>query len=205
MSVALNVSKRDERRETILDVARDCFLADGYATTSMSTIAARLGGSKGTLYNYFKNKEELFAAVIQRQCGEVLEGISEAPADEPDPRTRLLRMARNLLARLLQPDALAINRLVIAEGDRFPELGRLFYESGPRRGRDRIAAQLKPLMDSGQLRRADPLQAASQLKDLTIGNVLWLRLWGAEPALTAEEIDGYVVRGIDTFLRAYAP
>ena len=45
--------RRDERRDGILDVGRDCFLVDGYAATSMSSIAARLGGSKGTLYNYF--------------------------------------------------------------------------------------------------------------------------------------------------------
>jgi AcrR family transcriptional regulator len=205
MSVALNVSKRDERRETILDVARDCFLGDGYATTSMSTIAARLGGSKGTLYNYFKNKEELFAAVIQRQCGEVLEGLRDMEAGDTDPRARLTNMTRRLLARLLQPDALAINRLVVAESGRFPELGRMFYESGPRRGRDAMAEQIRQLMDAGQLRRADPLEAASQLKDLTIGNMMWFKLWGAQPALSPEEIDGYVARGVDTFLRAYAP
>ena len=55
--------RRDERRDGILDVARDCFLADGYAATSMSTIAARLGGSKGTLYNYFKSKDEVYLAL----------------------------------------------------------------------------------------------------------------------------------------------
>jgi AcrR family transcriptional regulator len=205
MSVALNVSKRDERRETILDVARDCFLADGYATTSMSTIAARLGGSKGTLYNYFKNKEDLFAAMIQRQCGEVLERISDVSAEDHDARARLTRMSGNLLARLLRPDAIAINRLVISEGERFPELSHLFYESGPRRGQERMAEHLRELMDAGQLRRADPLEAASQLKDLTIGNMIWLKLWGAKPELTPAEIEAYVARGVDTFLRAYAP
>ena len=71
MSAASNPSKRDERREAILDVAEACFLAEGYDATSMSTIAARVGGSKGTLYNYFKNKEELFAAMMQRVCTEI--------------------------------------------------------------------------------------------------------------------------------------
>ncbi|MGH6965637.1 MAG: TetR/AcrR family transcriptional regulator, partial [Phenylobacterium sp.] len=45
---------RDARREAILDVAQEVFLEEGFANASMSTIAARLGGSKGTLYNYFK-------------------------------------------------------------------------------------------------------------------------------------------------------
>ena len=59
---------RDARREAILDVAQDVFLDEGFAAASMSTIAARLGGSKGTLYNYFKSKEELFNAYVQRRC-----------------------------------------------------------------------------------------------------------------------------------------
>jgi AcrR family transcriptional regulator len=171
----------------------------------MSTIAARLGGSKGTLYNYFKNKEDLFAAMIQRQCAEVLGGLSDLGTEAADPRERLLRMTSKLLARLLQPDALAINRLVIAENERFPELGRLFYASGPRRGQERMAEQLQALMDAGQLRRADALEAASQLKDMTISSVLWLRLWGAQPAQSPPEIDAHVAHGVDTFLRAYAP
>src|SRR3954464_10654712 len=60
---------RGDRRELILDVASEVFLKEGYAATSMSEIAARLGGSKGTLYNYFKSKEELFEAYVSRNCG----------------------------------------------------------------------------------------------------------------------------------------
>jgi TetR/AcrR family transcriptional repressor of mexJK operon len=62
MSDVVLKDRRDKRREAILDVARSVFSEEGYAATSMSSIAARLGGSKGTLYNYFKSKEELFGA-----------------------------------------------------------------------------------------------------------------------------------------------
>ena len=206
MAVAAFHNKRDQAREAIiLDVARDCFLADGYAATSMSTIAARLGGSKGTLYNYFKNKEELFAAVIQRQCGEALAGLQALAAVEADPRTQLIRMTRNLLSHIMSPDAMAMNRLVIGESERFPELAQVFYESGPRRGQELMAERLQALMDAGQLRRADADEAASQLKDLTIGNLMWLKMWGVRPERSPAEIDRYVAAGVDTFLRAYAP
>jgi hypothetical protein len=60
-------------------------------------------------------------------------------------------------------------------------------------------------MDTGRLRRADAPQAAGQLKDLTIGNMMWLTLWGVRPRLTAEDVDHHVAAGVDTFLRAYAP
>src|ERR1035437_7744928 len=72
---------RDERRENILKVAREVFFEQGFAAASMSTIAARLGGSKGTLYNYFKSKEELFAAYVRDECrrfaDDVFDGIGD--------------------------------------------------------------------------------------------------------------------------------
>src|SRR6202789_1904440 len=69
MSESATSSRRDQRREAILRVAGEVFLEEGYSAASMSTIAARLGGSKGTLYNYFKNKEELFEAQVRDLCG----------------------------------------------------------------------------------------------------------------------------------------
>jgi len=197
--------KRDERRETILDVARDCFLVYGYAATSMSAIAARLGGSKGTLYNYFKSKDELFGAMMQRQCGELQDNLFDVAQVNGDPRKRLAHFARAFLETLLSPDALAIHRLVVAESERFPELGRAFYESGPRLMMERIGHYLSELMGRGVLRRADPLVAAQHFKDLALSGVYNQRLWGVISDLTPEDLDKQMDCAVDTFLRAYAP
>ncbi|OYW88264.1 MAG: TetR family transcriptional regulator, partial [Sphingobium sp. 32-64-5] len=51
--------RTDDRRQAILDVATEMFREVGYARASMAAISARIGGSKGTLYGYFKSKEEL--------------------------------------------------------------------------------------------------------------------------------------------------
>ncbi|HEX7944556.1 MAG TPA: TetR/AcrR family transcriptional regulator [Phenylobacterium sp.] len=205
MAVAAFHNKRDQAREAIiLDVARDCFLAEGYAATSMSTIAARLGGSKGTLYNYFKNKEDLFAAVVQRECGELQATLFKSIPEAAEGVARLPHLARAFLEKLMSPQAKAIHRLVIGEGGRFPEIGRIFYESGPSVVLDRIGADLQQLMDEGRLRRADPLMAAQQFKDLAISGVYWPHMWGAVGELTEEQIDEQVARAVDTFLRAYA-
>jgi AcrR family transcriptional regulator len=59
-----------------LDVAQEIFLEDGYSTTSMSTIARSLGGSKATLYNYFDCKEALFEAFVHRYCAEQQQAIA---------------------------------------------------------------------------------------------------------------------------------
>jgi AcrR family transcriptional regulator len=209
MSAELATSKReerrDERRELILDVARGRFLADGYAATSMSAIAARLGGSKGTLYNYFRNKEDLFAAVMQRQCAELQASLFDVDGQPGDAKARLTHFARRFLELLMSPHAVAIQRLVVAEGERFPELGRVFYESGPRVVMARMGEHLEELMDKGLLRRADPLVAAQHLKDLAVSGVYLPKLWGVLDKLTDEDAERQVARAVDTFLRAYAP
>jgi AcrR family transcriptional regulator len=91
MIVDATLIKRDARREAILDAAQACFLAEGYAATSMSTIAARLGGSKGTLYSYVKNKEDLFAAVVQRACTAIQQALDSLDARTGDLQPCLLR------------------------------------------------------------------------------------------------------------------
>jgi TetR/AcrR family transcriptional repressor of mexJK operon len=197
--------RRDERRDMILDMARDCFLSLGYAATSMSAIAARLGGSKGTLYNYFKSKEELFGAMMERQCGELSDVLFDVSGVGDDPHDRLTHYGRSFLELLLAPLSLAIHRLVVAESERFPELGRAFYESGPRLVMAKIGEYLDELMDQGKLRRADPLIAAQHFKDLAISGVYQPRLWGVIGDLTPEQMSAQIECGVDTFMRAYAP
>src|ERR1700746_2932734 len=79
MGVTAYRPSKDERREAIIEVARQVFFEEGYAAASMSTIAARLGGSKGTLYNYFKSKEELFEAYIRDSCARIGGPVFELP------------------------------------------------------------------------------------------------------------------------------
>jgi TetR/AcrR family transcriptional repressor of mexJK operon len=203
MAAATQTERRGDRRDTILDVARACFVAEGYGATSMSTIAGRLGGSKGTLYNYFRSKEELFDAVIRRSCDQMHASMAAVPADG-DLRERLTVMAEGFLNHILSPQAIAIYRVVIAEGARFPELARLFYEAGPRRGVAHAAEVMQALMDQGALRRTDPVLAAHQFKDLALSGAHSLRLWNVIEDPTPAEKRARAEVAADTFLRAYA-
>jgi len=203
MSAAAQTDRRGERRDAIIDAAHDCFVAEGYGAASMSTIAARIGGSKGTLYNYFPSKEDLFDAVVRRSCDRLQAEISSFPQNGT-LQARLVAIAEVLLNHILSPQALAISRMVIAEGERFPELARLFYEAGPRRGIGRIAELIGALMDQGVLRRADPGLAAQQFKDLTISGVHSLRLWNVIGDPTPAENHERAELAVETFLRAYA-
>ncbi len=137
--MAQHLRRGDQRRTHILDAAIAVFLEQGYAGTSVDRIVQRAGGSKATLYRYFNSKAELFAAIIQTLVAQMT-----APIEHPRvaaagglPAT-LAAFARTYLDVLLEPRSLALYRMVMAEGARFPDLGRVFFEQGP----GRVAAQL---------------------------------------------------------------
>ncbi|MET0363609.1 MAG: TetR/AcrR family transcriptional regulator, partial [Sphingobium sp.] len=97
--------RRQDRRDAILCVAGESFLEHGYTGTTMSGIAATLGGSKGTLWSYFSSKEELFAAVIDRATAAYRARISEileAPCD--DLALTLKRLCTSILEKVTDPD-----------------------------------------------------------------------------------------------------
>src|SRR5271155_348052 len=102
---------RDDRRATIVDIAHAAFLADGYAATSMSTIAAKVGGSKATLYNYFSSKEELFAAVVSKKCEHLQTMLYDAQVETGDFRSAMQNFGERFLALLMQEESIAFYRL----------------------------------------------------------------------------------------------
>ncbi|MEH3108302.1 MAG: TetR/AcrR family transcriptional regulator [Sphingomonas fennica] len=176
--LSVREARRRARRGAILAVARAAFLEQGYAGTSMSTVAQALGGSKGTLWAYFASKEELFAAVLDQLVEEY------GPPPVLDPAAAVDRTlegyAVGLLTTTLSPPILALNRLVIAESARFPDLGRLFYARAPERKLAVLAEWLVAQMARGALRPADPMRAAMHFHQLTLGRQT-RTLWGVEP------------------------
>lgn len=194
---------RDARREAILDVASDVFLEEGYANATMSTIATRVGGSKGTLYNYFKNKEELFAAYVVRHCAWQRDAMFEIESEVGDIREALIKTGRTYLSIVLSDFSMANFRVIVAEAERTPEIGLAFYEAGPRSGSRRLGAALQKAVDAGQLQIDDPVHAAHQFIGLCQNRMLKARLCGAMAEPTPEEIDREVLPAVKVFLAAY--
>jgi AcrR family transcriptional regulator len=194
---------RDARREAILDVARDVFLEEGYANASMSTIAARLGGSKGTLYNYFKNKEQLFAGYVVRHCAWQRDSMFELSAEVDDIRDTLIQVGRAYLSIVLSDFSLRNFRVIVAEAERNPEIGQAFYEAGPRSGAALLGGMLQRAVDRGQLRLDDPVQAAHQFIALCQNRMLKARLCNALGEPTPAAIDREVLAAVAVFLAAF--
>jgi AcrR family transcriptional regulator len=193
---------RDARRELILDVAQEVFLEEGFANASMSTIAARLGGSKGTLYNYFKSKDDLFVAYVERRCLWQDE-LFASPPDDETPEQALRRIGRAYLTRVLTDFNLRNFRLIASEAERSPEIGRTFYESGPKRSAERVAELLAGMAQAGHLELDDPLDAAHQFLGLVQNRYFKARLCNAIPELTTKQIEDEAALASRTFLRAF--
>lgn len=204
-AVAVKASSRDTRRQAILDIARDVFLAEGYAAASMSAIAARLGGSKGTLYNYFRSKEELFAAFIGNEVEFEAVAAFAVESEAADLPATLHGLGLRVVNFLTSDKVLAIHRLVIAEAERFPELGRKIFEVGPKRRVASLAAFFEHAMETGQLKRADPRRAAEHFLALCRSGVHDRRLWNLVEKPTAADIRANVDAALDVFMAAYAP
>ena len=176
----------------------------GYAGTTMSAIAAMLGGSKGTLWSYFPSKELLFAAVVDRASQTVRENMSLILNPRDAIGVALGRFAREFLQKVTSPQAVALNRLVIGEVGRFPETGRIFHDRAVGLTRELLAAYLAKAMERGLVRAEEPMVAAQQLMSLCLSGCHQKLLLGmidhAAPAL----IEADAERGVATFLRAYA-
>ena len=156
MNVVIAKPQRDSRRESILAIAREVFMEEGYAAASMSTIAARVGGSKGTLYNYFRSKAELFVAVIQRPVRARPGSAVRPGVDDGDLESILLTLGRGFVRLMLSEEVITIHRIVVAEAVRFPEIGDALYEAGPKRGKARMIAYFDQAIAEGQLKPCDP-------------------------------------------------
>ena len=198
--------KSEARRRAILDVAREVFLSRGFAATSMSEVATRLGGSKGTLYNYFRSKEDLFAALMIDTC----EGPANAIFDHLPPmggdlRGDLIQIGSSLLSFILSETTLAIHRVVVAEAGRFPQIGEIFYETGPKRGAERLGGYFQDVMATGAVRPGDPFHMARWFKDLLLADIYHQRLWGVAPVPSPAQIRAHAAEATDIFLTVFGP
>jgi len=194
---------RDEKREAILRTAYEAFLTEGYAATSMSSIAARVGGSKATLYNYFSSKEELFAAVIDEKCQDLQALLFATSEDASDFRAMLSGLGERFLKLLLCDDKIATYRLITAETARFPELGRSFYQSGPALGRENLSRLFAQAVADGHLKPGDTRVMATLFFDMCGGDIHRRRLWNVTAHVTDAEIRAHVANVVSVFLAAY--
>ncbi|WP_426958876.1 TetR/AcrR family transcriptional regulator [Muricoccus radiodurans] len=203
MSVtALEVSPK---RAAILAAASRLFMGEGFAAVSMDAVAREAGVSKATLYAHFTGKEALFGAIVEARCEAIAAEAEALAVHAPSPEGALRKLALLWMGFLLQPSTMAIHRVVIAEGGRFPEIVRRFYAAGPARGRALLTGWIAAEQRHGHLRTdVDPDEAAGHFGALLRGD-LYFRTFLGGPVPDEAAIAAAAEAAVAVFLRAFGP
>lgn len=190
----------------ILAGARSAFHDLGYEGTSVDEIARRAGVSKPTLYTHFGDKQALFAASFTQECREYSERTFK-----PEEMTTiacveagLRASARSLVGFLLSPFAQSMFRSAVAEAARFPDLGRAYYEAGPKVSKMRVEEILEHGVALGFLAIDDTDLAAYQFIQLCKADFFLKQLFFVKgPAVDDAEIARIADGAVKLFLNGY--
>lgn len=200
--VTTEKSTEQIRRDTILQAGVDVFLEYGYVSASVDEIVRRAGGSKRTVYKYFGNKEELFAAIIASLAAQMLLPLGAAIDDNSKLQVTLEKLGKAYLDVLLREESLAIFRTVVSEGLRFPELAETFFLNGPNAAVTRLSVYLEQQVKDGNLQLDDTHAAARQYFGM-IRSDLHMRAALGLALPSEDEINREVNRAVVMFVREY--
>lgn len=203
-STARKVPRGARRRQELVDVAEQLFLERGYVDTTMQMVAETAGASKETLYRHFASKELLLAEIVGRKAT-LISGPDAAIQQNGPPDQVLFEFGFGLLRIILRSQSACLFRTVVAEADRSPQLGDLFYARGPGVTTERLAAYLERASQLGELRCEDPLGAARLFLGAVIAHYHVRRLVQSSWKLPTEaEIKRHVQAAVSMFLACYA-
>lgn len=171
--------RKDARPQELLAAALDLFVERGYAATRLEDVAAQAGVSKGTLYLYFTNKEELFKAVVREN---VLPAIGEAEdtvgRHEGTSADLFCNIMMGWWERVGNTKLSGITKLMMAESCNFPELAKFYYEEVISRANAMIIGILERGIARGEFRPIDTAQAMHVIVSPMIMLMMWKHSFG---------------------------
>jgi AcrR family transcriptional regulator len=196
--------KRGRKFDQVLAGARQIFMSDGFEGASVDDIARAAGVSKATLYSYFPDKRLLFMEVAKSECIRQAESAVEA-IDMSQPIQDLLTEAGWQMVNFFTSDfGQRVFRLCVAESDRFPELGREFYESGPALVRTKLMDLMACGMERGDLSIDDLPLAADQFHELCKADLFPRLVFSMDTSFDDAQKKRIVSGAVETFLARYA-
>lgn len=197
-------SARKDRE--IIQAATAAFIGKGYDGTSMEEIATKAGASKQTVYKHFTDKETLFCEVVlstANQVNDIIESVTTLLSEAKFMEGGLQQLARRLIAVLMDEELLKLRRLIIANADRMPQLGRSWYEKGFERMLASTASCFQKLTNRGLIQTGDPYLAASHL----FGMLLWIpmneAMFTGSIRRSKAELERHADASVEAFLVIY--
>ena len=196
-------TKSEERRQKILDVAAKIFAKHGFENASMTDISAKVGGSKATIYSYFKSKEEIFSCAVQKFADEKRKALLEILNDDGLGIDKaLFRYGVKLTEFLTQPQIIAARRMIVAPNTS-KEIANFFYEKGQKCTYESLSEYFKTQIDNHTIVECDPVLVARQFLALIVHPLSEPLLFQTCTKITKEERDQVVQSAVDIILKFY--
>jgi TetR/AcrR family transcriptional regulator, mexJK operon transcriptional repressor len=200
MPKSLSKKTSSKKRESIIKSALSAFLELGYSGTTMDEVVKRAGGSKASIYKHFKNKEDLFATVVDEMVRYRLP--DELNLDDP-PKQALLEYAESRLQVVFTRKHVALRRLIIGEGARISKIARMYYEHGPGLSITQLEKYLQAENARGSLKVKDPHASAAMFIGMLIHNMYLRSLFSVSAVPSTAQMKAQAKKVVDTFLVAH--
>jgi AcrR family transcriptional regulator len=191
----------DETRQIIYEAARHEFAANGYAATSTETLARRAGVSTKTLYRLMPNKAALFEAMVSDRQARFLSDFKLHVADDADIDTGLNAALTAYADLALDPDVVALQRIILQEIGQFPELAAAFYDNGIVRTAAALSDWLRLQVRRGLVELDNVEEAAGMLIGMVASAPQRAALYGGVKLPSREQMNARVRRCVILFLR----
>jgi TetR/AcrR family transcriptional regulator, mexJK operon transcriptional repressor len=195
--------RRGRKFDQVLAGAREVFMKDGFEGASVDDIARAAGVSKATLYSYFPDKRLLFMEVAKAECCRQADRAIETIDMSAPVRVVLSEAAMQMMDFITSDFGQRIFRICVAESERFPGLGREFYDSGPALIRQRLVDFFDLAAARGELRIDDRPLAADQFHALCKADIHDRLVFNLTRHFTREEKMRVVSGAVDTFMARY--
>ncbi len=167
-------AERDARMLAIRAAALDVFSSKGFAAARLDDVAAAAGVAKGTIYLYFKSKEDLLKAIVRSTIGVTLDGFEQAVAASPAPASQMLRMMGTVLATAIEDrDRRRVLHLVLSEGGRFPDIADYYHREIISRGMVLARAIIARGCASGEFFHDEPARFPQLIMAPALAAVVW--------------------------------
>lgn len=192
------------KREQIIEGAKRVFMRLGFDGASMNDITREAGVSKGTIYVYFENKEDLFVAMVDRERDRIANDMRDLLAGREEVEEGLYAFGTSFVRHITAPHVVSAMRTVIGVVERMPGVSRRFFHAAPGNVRHVLEDFLKRQVALGHLIVDDTDLAARQFIEMTSGSFFKFRLFGDLKDAPSEAEMDYVTRGaIRVFMAAY--
>lgn len=195
--------RKGRKFDQVLDGAREVFMRDGYEGASVDDIARAAGVSKATLYSYFPDKRLLFLEAARSECQRQARRALDLIDPEAPVEHALRTAAEHMVGFLLSNFGQSVYRLCVAESDRFPELGQMFYASGPAHVREQLTAYLQFAAARGDLVISDYALASDQFAELCKADLFPKVIFGVQTKFSETEVRRIIEGAVSTFMARY--